>query len=43
MKSGIILTIDKKDQELLKDCIDDLASVTGSLEIKQGNFAIEFL
>jgi valyl-tRNA synthetase len=43
MNSEIILTLEKKDQELLKPVIQDLQSVTKSKEIKTGKFKVEFL
>ena len=43
MKAEINLTIEKKDQDLLKNSIEDLQAVTGSKEIKQGNFKVDFL
>jgi len=43
VKAEIILTIDKKDKELLKNSLDDLRAVTNSLKIEEGKFKIEFL
>jgi valyl-tRNA synthetase len=43
MKAEIILTIEKKDKEEIKEMIQDLQSVTNSKEIKQGEFNVEFL
>ncbi|MGV8131343.1 MAG: valine--tRNA ligase [Candidatus Pacearchaeota archaeon] len=43
MNSQIILTLDKKNHELLKECLKDLQSVTNAKEIKQGDFKVEFL
>jgi valyl-tRNA synthetase len=43
MKSQIILTINKKDKNLLKNILDDLKSVTNSVEIKEGDFEVEFV
>jgi valyl-tRNA synthetase len=42
MKAGIILTIEKKDFDLLKDVLDDLKSVAAAKEIKTGKFDIKF-
>lgn len=43
MNSEIILTIEKKDYNLLKSVILDLKNVTNSREIKYGKFNIEFV
>ena len=43
MNSEIILTIEKKDYELLVDFILDLKNVTNSKEINQGKFEVEFV
>jgi valyl-tRNA synthetase len=43
MKSEILLTISKKDKELLSDMLSDLQAVTQAKEIKTGDFWIEFL
>jgi len=42
MKAEIILTIEKKDFELLKDVIGDLKAVSAAKEIKTGKFEIKF-
>ena len=42
MKSEIILTIEKKDKNTLKDLLQDLKSVTNASEIKEGKFNVEF-
>ncbi len=42
MKTEIILSLEKKDKERLKYMLDDLKSVTGAKEIKQGKFGVEF-
>ena len=43
MKVPIILTIEKKDSEILKDFIDDLKAVTGAQKIETGKFKIELV
>jgi valyl-tRNA synthetase len=43
MKAEIILTIEKKDADKIKNLIEDLKDVTNSKEIKIGNFSVEFL
>ncbi len=43
MKSEIILTIDKKSNELIGEMIDDLKAVTNSATIKTGEFSVEFV
>ncbi|PIN88601.1 valine--tRNA ligase [Candidatus Pacearchaeota archaeon CG10_big_fil_rev_8_21_14_0_10_35_13] len=44
MKAEIILTIEKKTQELLgEEVMNDLKGVTGAKEVKTGKFAVEFL
>ena len=43
MNSGIILTLEKKNKELLKDVLNDLKNVTNAKEIKQGRFKVEVL
>jgi len=43
MKAEIILTLEKKDKEKLKDVLKDLKSVTNSKEIKEGKFKVEFV
>jgi valyl-tRNA synthetase len=42
MKAEIILTIEKKDFDLLKDVLDDLKAVSTAKEIKTGKFDIKF-
>lgn len=44
MKAEIILTLERKDKELLKECLPDLKAVTCSREIKEGKeTGIEFI
>jgi valyl-tRNA synthetase len=43
VKAGIVLTIDKKTKEALKDVLDDLRSVLNAKEIKKGKFSVEFV
>ena len=43
VKAEIILTIDKKDKEKLKEVLEDLKSVVNAKEIKQGKFKVEFI
>jgi len=43
VKAEILLTIEKKDKEKLKEIIPDLMSVTSSKEIKEGKFKVEFV
>ena len=43
MKAPIILTIEKKDQEMLKDFMEDLKAVTAAKEIKEGKFEIKLI
>ncbi len=43
MKAEIILTIDKKTKDILKDILGDLKSVVNAKEIKEGKFNVEFL
>ena len=43
MNSEIILTLEKKDQEKLKEVIEDLKDVTNAKEIKEGKFKVEFV
>jgi len=42
MKKEIILTLEEKDKSRLKSVLDDLKNVTNAVEIKQGNFKVEF-
>jgi len=43
IKAEIILTIEKNDREIIKDCLQDLKAVTCSREIKDGSFKVEFV
>jgi len=43
MNSKIVLAIDKKTKEKLKDVLDDLGDVTCASEIKEGKFKVEFV
>lgn len=43
MKAEIILTIEGKDNELLKDVLEDLKAVASAKEIKTGKFNVEFI
>jgi len=43
MKAPIILTIEEKDHELLKDFIEDLKAVTASQKIETGKFSIKLV
>ena len=43
MNSEIILTLEKKDQEKLKEVIKDLKDVTNAKEIKTGKLKVEFV
>ena len=43
MKSEIILTLDKETQEILKNVLGDLISVTNAKEIKTGSFNVELI
>ncbi len=43
MNSEIILTIEKKDREKLKEILDDLKSIANAGEIREGKFGVEFL
>ncbi len=42
MNAEIILSLDKKDKEKLKELIEDLKDVTNAKEIKEGKFRVEF-
>ena len=42
MNSEIILTIEKKDKEKLKEVLNDLKNVTGAKEIMEGKFEVKF-
>ena len=43
MKAEIILIITKDDKKELNEMLNDLASVTGAKEIKEGKFCVEFV
>lgn len=43
MNSEIILTIQSKDFEKLKNMLEDLKDVANAKEIKQGEFKVEFV
>jgi len=43
MNSEIILTLEEKDQEKLKEVIEDLKDVMNIKEIKEGEFKVEFI
>ena len=43
VKAEIVLTIDRKDKEKLKEVLDDLKSVVNAKEIKEGKFKVEFV
>ncbi len=43
MKSKIILTLEKKDFEKLKDFLPDLRAVANAVDIKEGNFNVKFI
>lgn len=43
MKAEIILTLEKKDFDLLKDVLKDLKAVSAAKEIKSGKFEIKFI
>ena len=43
MNSEIILTLEKKDKQKLKDVIEDLKDVMNIKEIKEGKFKVEFI
>ncbi len=43
MNSEIVLTMEKKDKDKLKDLLDDLKSVANAGEIKEGKFKVEFV
>lgn len=42
MNAEIILTLEKKDKDKLKEIIEDLKDVTNAKEIKEGKFRVEF-
>jgi len=42
MNSEIILTLEKKDKQLLKGVLDDLKAVTNAVEVKEGKFNVKF-
>ena len=41
MKVPVLLTLEKKDFDLLKDVLEDLKSVTSAKDIKTGKFEIK--
>ena len=43
VKAEIILTIEKKDKEKLKEVLEDLKAVINSEEVKEGKFKVEFV
>ncbi len=43
MKSQIILTIEKKDKDILKEFLKDLTAVTNAVEIREGEFRVDFI
>ncbi|MGV8151459.1 MAG: valine--tRNA ligase [Candidatus Nanoarchaeia archaeon] len=43
MKSEVNITIEKENYEIIKDLINDLKDVTNALEIKEGEFCVEFM
>lgn len=43
MNSEIILTIDKKEYKKLKEMLKDLKDVSNAVEIKEGEFKVEFI
>ena len=43
VKAEIILTLEKKDCELLKNVLDDLKSVVNARKIKEGELRVEFI
>ena len=43
MNFEIVLTLDKKTKEKLKDVLDDLKNVTNAKEIKEGKFDVKFV
>jgi len=43
VKAEIVLTIDKKTKEGLKEFMNDLKHVINAIEIKEGKFNVEFL
>tara|TARA_Y100000034_G_scaffold68038_1_gene82130 strand:+ start:9442 stop:11811 length:2370 start_codon:yes stop_codon:yes gene_type:complete len=43
MNSEIVLTLEKKDQDKLKEVIEDLKDVMNIKEIKEGKFKVEFI
>ena len=43
MNSEIILTLDKKTYNALKEFLEDLKNVTNAKEIKEGEFKVEFV
>ena len=43
VKAEIILSLEKKDTEKLKDMISDLKAVVNAREINEGKFKVEFV
>jgi len=43
MKSEIILTLSKSDQEVLKDVLSDLKDVANASKVNKGKFSVEFV
>jgi valyl-tRNA synthetase len=43
MNSKIKLAISKKEKEILEGTLDDLKAVTNAVEIREGNFKVEFV
>ena len=43
MKAEIILTLEKKEKESIKDMFEDFKTVTTSKEIREGKFNVEFI
>jgi len=43
MNSKIVLTLEKKDLDGLKEVLDDLKDVTNAIEIKEGKFNVKFV
>ena len=43
MRADIILSLDKGEYSVLKTLLDDLADVANAIEIKEGEFNVEFV
>jgi len=43
MNAEIILTLEKKDKEKLKEMLEDLKAVANAKEIKEGSFKVELI